>query len=73
MRPDAPTVASVDLWDISGTENTFQLAGYVVVDAEGGVERGAPRTCRAIEKGAEVVISYSAQAGKKTAVVVKRI
>jgi arginine repressor len=56
----------------AGAEDTFELAGHVVVDAGGGVERGATPTCRAIEKGAEVAISYSEQAGKKTAVVVKR-
>jgi hypothetical protein len=57
----------------AGAEDTFELAGHVVVDAGRGVERGATPTCRAIEKGAEVAISYSEQAGKKTAVVVKRI
>jgi hypothetical protein len=57
----------------TGAEGAFELAGHVVVDAEGGVERGATPTCRAIEKGAEVAISYSKQAGKQTAVVVKRI
>jgi hypothetical protein len=56
----------------AGAENTFELAKHVVVDAGRGVERGAP-TCRAIEDGAQVAISYSEQAGKKTAVVVKRI
>jgi hypothetical protein len=57
----------------AGAEDTFELAGSVVVDAGRGVERGATPTCRAIERGAEVAISYSEQAGKKTAVVVKRI
>ena len=57
----------------AGAEDTFELAGHVVVDADRGVERGATPTCRAIEKGAEVAISYFKQAGKKTAVVVKRI
>ena len=57
----------------AGAEDTFELAGYVVVDAGRGVERGATPTCRAIETGAEVAISYSEQAGKKTAVVVKRM
>jgi arginine repressor len=56
----------------AGAEDTFELAGHVVVDAGRGVERGATPTCRAIEKGAEVAISYSEQAGKKTAVVIKR-
>ena len=56
----------------AGAENTFELARHVVVEAGRGVERGATATCRAIEKGAEVTISYSEQAGKKTAVVVKR-
>ena len=57
----------------AGAEDTFELAGFVAVDAGRGVERGATPTCRAIETGAEVVISYSEQAGKKTAVIVKRI
>ena len=57
----------------AGAEDRFELARHVVVDAGRGVERGATPTCRAIEKGAVVVISYSEQAGKKTAVVVKRI
>jgi arginine repressor len=57
----------------AGAEDTFELAGHVVVDAGRVVERGATPTCRAIEKGAKVAISYSEQAGKKTAVVVKRI
>ena len=57
----------------TGAENTFELATHVVVDAGRGVERGATPTCRAIETGATVAISYSEQAGKKTAVVVKRI
>ena len=64
---------SIVIKTTSGAEDTFELAGYVVVDADRGVERGATATCRAIEKGAEVAISYSEQAGKKTAVVVKRI
>ena len=57
----------------SGAEDTFGLAGYVVVEAGRGVERGAGATCRAIEPGAEVMISYAEQGGKKTAVVVKRM
>jgi arginine repressor len=57
----------------AGAENTFELARHVVVDAVRGVERGATPTCRAIEEGAQVAISYSEQAGRKTAVVVKRI
>jgi hypothetical protein len=57
----------------AGAEDTFQFAGYVVVDAGRGVERGATPTCRAIETGAEVAIAYSEQAGKKIAVVVKRM
>jgi hypothetical protein len=55
-----------------GAEDTFDLAGYVVVDAGGRVERGAT-PCRAIETGTEVAISYAEQGGKKTAVVVKRL
>jgi hypothetical protein len=57
----------------SGAEDTFDLAGYVVVEAGRGVERGTAATCRAIEPGAEVVISYAEQGGKKTAVIVRRI
>jgi hypothetical protein len=57
----------------AGAEDTFELAAHVVVDAGRGVERGVTSTCREIEKGAEVAIAYSEQAGKKTAVVVKRI
>ena len=68
-----PAAESIVIKTTSGAEDTFELAGYVVVDAGRGVERGATATCRAIEQGAEVAISYSEQAGKKTAVVVKRI
>jgi arginine repressor len=57
----------------AGAEDRFELARHVVVDAGRGVERGATPTCRAIEDGATVAIAYSEQAGKKTAVVVKRI
>jgi hypothetical protein len=57
----------------AGAEDRFELARYVVVDAGLGVERGATPTCHAIEEGAKVAISYSEQAGKKTAVVVNRI
>jgi len=57
----------------AGAEDRFELARYVVVDAGLGVERGVTPTCRAIEEGAQVAISYSEQAGKKTAVVVNRI
>jgi hypothetical protein len=56
----------------AGAEDRFELAKSVVVDAGLGVERGAT-PCRAIEEGATVAISYSEQAGKKTAVVVNRI
>ena len=68
-----PAAESIVIRNTSGAEDTFELAGYVVVDAGRGVERGATATCRAIERGADVAISYSEQAGKKTAVVVKRI
>ena len=57
----------------AGAEDRFELARQVAVDAGRGVERGATPTCRAIEEGVQVAISYSEQAGKKTAVVVNRI
>jgi hypothetical protein len=57
----------------AGAEDRFELARQVVVDAGHGVERGATPTCRAIEDGAQVAISYSEQGGTKTAVVVNRI
>lgn len=56
----------------AGAEDRFELTRDVVVDAGLGLERGAT-PCRAIDEGAKVAISYSEQAGKKTAVVVNRI
>jgi hypothetical protein len=67
------SAASIVIRTKTGGEATFQLAPHVLLDAGRGVERGTTPTCRGIEKGAEVAISYSEQAGKKTAVVVKRI
>ena len=57
----------------AGAEDRFELASDVVVDAGLGVEHGAKPTCRAIEGGVKVAISYSEQAGKKIAVVVNRL